>query len=288
MATRVETMTLRVAATAWKLRPIRSDSKYFAHFYDLVSEAHDEGAQVVVMPELHCIELVQLEPQLKERDVAKYLAQYADAIEEWIVRISNSSGLTIIGGSHFRSTEHGIRNVCAIATPGKDLVIAEKNKLTAYEQHMWELSPGSGLKRLPNQMGVTICYDAEFPEAGRALAEDGVKLLMVPAWTESMQGFQRVRYACLARAVENQIFVVHSSLVGGIGYEPAPVSHGSAAIIAPPIEAFPVGPILRESSENEEAVIFADLDFGILDQARLQGAVTNWIDRDAGTWVVGD
>lgn len=277
-------MILRVAAVAWKLRPARGDSDYFAHFYDLISEAHDEGAQVVVLPELHCMELLQIEPSLREQNSAKYLVQYADAIEDWIRRISDSSGLTIVGGSHFRTTDHGIKNVCAIGIPGEELVIVEKNKLTTYEQQVWELAPGSGVKKLPHDMGVLVCYDSEFPEASRVLAEDGMKLLAVPAWTETIQGFWRVRYSCLARAIENQIFVIHSSLVGGIGYEPAPFSHGSAAIIAPSVETFPVGPIIRETPENEEGVIIADLDFSVLDQARLQGAVTNWIDRDASTW----
>ena len=274
---------MRVAATAWKLRPVRGDSDYFAHFYDLVSEAHDEGAEVVVLPELHCIELLQIERQVKEQNAAKYLAQYADAIEDWIHRISQSSGLIIVGGSHFRSTDHGIKNVCAIGVPGEDLTIVEKNKLTTYEQQVWELAPGHGVKSLPREMGVLVCYDIEFPEAARVLAEDGMKLLLVPAWTEAIQGFWRVRYSCLARAIENQIYVAHSSLVGGIGYEPAPFSHGSAAIISPSIEGLP-GPILRETPENEEGVILADLDFAVLDQARLAGAVTNWIDRDASTW----
>jgi predicted amidohydrolase len=277
---------MRVAATAWKLRPARSDSRYFAHAYDLISEAHDEGAQVVVLPELHCMELLQLEPSVKEQNSAKYLAQYAEGIEDWIKRISDSSGLTIIGGSHFRTTDHGIKNVCAIGIPGEDLVIVEKNKLTAYEQQVWELAPGSGLRKLPHHLGVLICYDSEFPEAGRALAESGVKALCVPAWTETIQGFWRVRYSCLARAIENQMFVIHSSLVGGIGYEPAPFSHGSAAILAPSIETLPAGPIIRETAENEEGIVIADLDFSVLDQARLQGAVTNWIDRDASTWVM--
>jgi predicted amidohydrolase len=212
------------------------------------------------------------------------LAQYADAIEDWIKRISDSSGLIIVGGSHFRSYDQGIKNVCAVGVPNEDLIIVEKNKLTAYEQRVWELAPGNGLRRLPKNMGSLICYDSEFPEAARVLAEDGAKVLMVPAWTETIQAFWRVRYSCLARAIENQIFVVHSSLVGGIGYAPAPFSHGSAAIIAPSSESFPVGPIIRETAENEEDVILADLDFAALDQARLQGVVTNWIDRDAGSW----
>ncbi len=48
-------MSLRVASVAWKIRRNRSDGGYFAHWHDLVSEAHDEGAKVVVFPALHLL-----------------------------------------------------------------------------------------------------------------------------------------------------------------------------------------------------------------------------------------
>ncbi len=277
-------MKLRVAVAAWKLRPSKGDSDYFGHFHDLVSEAHDEGAEVVVFPELHQLELLPLVPDLEEHDAAKFLVQYDEAIEGWIKRISDSSGLIIVGGSHFKNTPQGIKNVCAIGIPGYEVVIAEKNNLTTYERDFWQIERGQGLARLPKKLGVTICYDAEFPEAARILAESGVMVHCVPAWTETQQGFQRVRWSCLARAIENQYYVIHSSLVGSIGYEPAPYSFGTSAIIAPSVEPFPAAAILRETLFNEEGLIVADLDFQLLAQARTAGAVSNWSDRHAGQW----
>jgi predicted amidohydrolase len=280
-------MKLRVAAVAWKLRPAKGDSDYFGHFHDLVSAAHDEGADVVVFPELHALELLPIVPDLEEHDVARYLVQYDEAIEGWIQRISHSSGLIIVGGSHFKNTAEGIKNVCAVGIPGHDLILAEKNNLTAYERDFWEIERGNGLARLPNHLGVTICYDSEFPEAGRVLAESGVMVHCVPAWTETQQGFQRVRWSCLARAIENQYYVVHSSLVGSIGYEPAPHSFGTSAILAPSVEPFPDAAILRETEFNEEGIVVADLDFRLLRQARSSSSVSNWNDRRAGTWELG-
>jgi predicted amidohydrolase len=279
-------LKVRVAAAAWKLRLARSDSDYFGHLYDLISHAHEEGAEVIVLPELHCLELLSIVPDLDEENVAKYLVQYGEAIEEWIARISSSSGLIIVGGSHFKQYDAGIKNVCAIGIPGHGVVIQEKNNLTRYEHEMWELEPGSGLARLPKHLGVTVCYDVEFPESGRALAESGVLIQCVPAFTETQLGFQRVRWSCLARAVENQNYIVHTSLVGDIGREPVRQTHGNAAIIAPSIEPFPVDPVLRESEIGEESVIVADLDLALLSQARDHGAVANWHHRNKGTWVL--
>lgn len=281
-------MTVRVAAAAWKIRPVKGDSSYFGHLHDLVSCAHDEGAEVLVLPELHQLELLPLARDISEHNVAKYLVQYADAIETWVKRISDSSGMVIVSGSHLKETPEGIKNVCAVGIPGAPVVLAEKNNLTQYERDTWNLVSGSGLVRLPKGLGVTVCYDSEFPEAGRALAEEGMMVQCVPAWTETQRGFQRVRWSCLARAVENQTFVVHASLVGELGYEPVPTSYGSTAIIAPSVEPFPVEAVIRETPLNEEGVVFADLDFEQLWEARQRGEVTNWDDRNVGDWTVYD
>ena len=95
-------MRIRIAAVNWKLRKISRDSQFFGHFYDLVEQAHSAGANIIVCPELMVLELLSLEPKLKDQDVAKYLVQYSQAIEEWIERISSNSGLVLVGGSHFK------------------------------------------------------------------------------------------------------------------------------------------------------------------------------------------
>jgi predicted amidohydrolase len=278
---------IRIAAVAWKLREIRSDSEFFGHCYDLVNHAHSEGAQIVVLPELHALELLNIERDLPDRKAAKYLAQYAGAIEDWLARISCSSGMTLVGGSYFKETPEGIVNACAIADPARGLAVGAKNNLTTYEKSIWNLQPGRGLVKAHDpRIGVTICYDSEFPESGRALAEEGVLVQCVPAFTETQRGFQRVRWSCLARAIENQNFVVHASLVGSLGREPVPEAYGTSAIIAPSIEPFPVKAVLAETALGEEGVVVANLDLSMLDQARDSGEVRNWNDRHSGDWLL--
>jgi predicted amidohydrolase len=278
-------MKIRVAAVNWKLRHVRRDSEFFGHFYDLVEKAHAAGAAIIVVPELMVLELLHLEPKLKEVDVPRYLMQYSDAIEAWIQRISENSGLVLVGGSHFKETPEGIVNACAIGHPSLGLVIGAKNNLTQYEKEMWGLATGNSLVKLPDRrVGVTICYDSEFPEAGRALAEEGVTIQCVPAFTETAHGFHRVRYSCHARAVENQVYVVHSSLVGDLGREPVPGTYGSSAILAPPLSQFPANGILAETPVNEEEIVIADLDMDLLEEARATGDVRNWHDRKSSDW----
>lgn len=280
-------MSIRVAAVNWKLREIKSDGEFFSHFYDLVERAHSAGAAVIVVPELMVLELLHLEPDLHETKVPRYLAQFSQAIEEWVQRISENSGLVLVGGSHFKETPDGIVNACAVGHPSLGLVIAEKNNLTQYEKEVWGLHPGNKLIKVPDRrVGVTICYDSEFPEAGRALAEEGVTIQCVPAYTETKHGFNRVRYSCHARSVENQVYVIHSSLVGNLGREPIASTSGSSAILCPPVHQFPETGVLSETWFDEEDIAIADLDMDLLEEARRTGDVRNWYDRDSSDWPV--
>lgn len=278
-------MNYKVSVVSWKLRPVAGDGDFFAHLFDFVNEAHAAGTNVLVLPELYVLELIQLEPEVREVDVPKYLAQYGEVLEEWLQRISESSGMIIVGGSHFKSTPEGILNVCAVAHPQLGVAITEKNNLTHYEQEIWGLNRGEGLKMMPDaRLGVTVCYDSEFPESGRALAENGVLLQCVPAYTETEHGFHRVRYCSHARAIENQIFVAHASLVGDIGREPVPSTFGSSAILCPTIAPFPANGILAETGINEEGIAHAEVNFEQLLEARQLGDVRNWHDRTNSDW----
>ncbi len=278
-------MKIRVAAVNWKLRPIRSDGEFFSHFYDLVERAHAAGAATIVVPELMVLELLHLEPDLPEVKVPRYLAQFSEAIEEWIQRISENSGLVLVGGSHFKETPEGIINACAVGHPSLGLVIGAKNNLTQYEKEVWGLATGKTLVKIPDRrLGVTICYDSEFPESGRALAEEGATIQCVPAFTETEHGFYRVRHCCHARAVENQIYVIHSSLVGDLGREPVPSTYGSSAILCPPLSPLPARGVLAETWFGEEDIAITDLDMDLLEEARSTGDVRNWHDRHSSAW----
>jgi predicted amidohydrolase len=279
-------LTVRVAVANWKIRPIRSDGQFFSHIHEFLVKADDDGAKLVVLPELFSLELFQLESKLRAEDAPQYLVQYADAIDEWLSRMSQNSGMAIVGGSHFRWENEVIHSVCPIAFPDGRMYYQHKNKLTVYERSDWRLEPGHGIAKLPGRLGVSVCYDSEFPEGVRALAEDGMLIHTVPAWTETRRGFQRVRWSCQARAIENQTFVIHSSLVGDIGREPVPESYGSSAIITPSIAPFPMEAIIAETKLNEDDLVVANLDIDALFAARNEGEVTNWQDRDSSSWIL--
>ena len=272
-----------VASAAWQIRPIRREEEFFAHLREFFEGASDAGATWLVLPELPILELLHLEPKLTDADAVEFLLGYEDMFEQMLGVYGRAFGLSVVGGSHFSQGDE-VRNV-SVVFEGISVRRQSKNKLTQFEKNDWNVAPGTGLASLLDpRVGVLICYDSEFPEATRLLAENGVECLMVPAFTETRHGFDRVRFSCHARAIENQIFVVHSSLVGSLGREPVPSTFGSAAIISPSHSPFPEGSVLAETRLNEEGLAVAELDFDALRESRESGDVRNWHDRSPLTW----
>lgn len=276
---------VRVAVVSWKLKPIKTDGDFFGHYHDLVSEAHQEGADLVVFPENHTLELLDLARDIDERNVPKFISQFATDIENWTQRISDSSGMIIVGGSCLKETNRGCENVCPIAVPGQPLTLVSKNRLTWYEKMVWKLASGEGIHLPPvDWLGCLLCYDIEFPEAARSLAEQSNFVIANPTFTETSYGFNRVRHCGHARAIENQLFVLQANLTGSLEREPVPSTFGSSAILCPCIEPYPNSGILGETEPNEESVLVRTLDLDQLLNVRQSGDVMNWQDRNPSTW----
>ena len=115
------------------------------------------------------------------------------------------------------------------------------------------------------KIGINICFDCSFPEAGRILKLKGVQLLAIstnwPVGSDTWQHTPKVR------ASENHFHVVAANRVGEErGFRFA----GHSQIVD-----F-TGKTLAEAGETEETILFADLD--------LAGADRNRVVRVPGQW----
>lgn len=101
------------------------------------------------------------------------------------------------------------------------------------------------------KMGLIICYDLRFPEITRSLAIDGAQVLHIVAeWPEARTGHWRTLQ--IARAIENQMYVVSANRVGE--YDGVLFAGVSMAID-------PWGDVLLEGSVEEEETLSILLDF---------------------------
>ena len=112
-----------------------------------------------------------------------------------------------------------VENICYVCL--RDGEVHEQAKIhpTPNEVYWWNIEGGYELAAIKTDcgpIGVLICYDAEFPELARHLADQGANIIFVPFCTDERQSYLRVRYCCQARAVENQCYVVMSGNVGNL------------------------------------------------------------------------
>jgi predicted amidohydrolase len=63
---------------------------------------------------------------------------------------------------------------------------------------------------------IMICYDVEFPELSRLMADQGMNILFVPFLTDTQNGYTRVKHCAQARAIENECYVAIAGCVGNL------------------------------------------------------------------------
>jgi hypothetical protein len=117
-----------------------------------------------------------------------------------------------------------------------------------------------GLRDDFGRMAITICYDVEFPEMARAAARRAPRAARAELHRRPA-GFLRVRYCAHARAIENQMYVVHSCTVGSLPMVPAvSLNYGQAAILTPSDFPFSRDGILAEGIPNQEMMVIGELN----------------------------
>jgi predicted amidohydrolase len=213
------------------------------------------------------------------------LAAYTPRFKKLMAELAGKYGLTIIAGSHPVFVGQKLLNVAHVCLPNGSIVEQPKLHVTPNERKWWGISGGRSLRTIETpqaKIGVLICYDVEFPEAVRCLADEGAEILFVPFCTDNRQGYLRVRYCAQARAIENQIYV---ALAGNVGNLPdvanMDVQYGQAAVFTPSDFAFARDGIAAEADSNEETVLVCDVDLDSLHEARSGGTVTPRFDRRA-------
>ena len=125
-----------------------------------------------------------------------------------------------------------------------------------------------------------VCYDVEFPELSRLLADEGMDILFVPFLTDTQNGYSRVRNCAQARAIENECYV---AIAGSVGNLPKvhnmDINYAQSMVFTPCDFAFPANGIKAEATPNTEMIVIADLDIDLLRELNQFGSVRNLRDR---------
>lgn len=284
---------LRVAALQYFIRPLQNFEQFRDQVVGLVETAADYSAGLVVFPEYFTLQLLTL-GDVKQRlsDQIRLLARHEEPFVGLMQDLASRHALHIVAGTipHVDGSENTLTNVCHVFGPHGRHGVQPKLHMTRFERE-WNVTPGSGLTIFETSFGrmaVAICYDVEFPEFARAAARAGVHILIVPSCTDDRQGFLRVRYCAQARAIENQMYVIHSSTVGSLPMVPAvSLNYGQAAIFTPSDFAFARDGILAEGIPNQETMVVAELNLETIAEGHETGTVVPLRDSASTSGLIG-
>lgn len=281
--------SIRVALVQYGMREVDDFDAFARQVEYFVRAASGYKADFVLFPEFTSLQLLSSRDLRNKPPLAAIdgLSHLTDAVFGLFSRLAQRHRMHIIGGSHPVPAGPGgtamLHNVCPIALPDGRVLMQPKLHITPSETEAWGLRGGAHLAVIPTakaKIGVLICYDSEFPEAARYLADRGVDILFVPYCTDDRQGYLRVRWCCQARAIENQIYVAASGLVGNLpGAAGIDVHYGRAAVFTPSDFGFGRDGIQAEADANVETLLVTDLDLGNLRRAREYGSVRPRLDR---------
>ena len=274
---------LRAAAAQYPIEELTSFAAFEDKLSRWVGEAVSRGAELLVFPEYAGMELARL----AGRQIALDLHASIDALQYHIghyetayAGLAKQHGVFIVSGSApTRLTDGRFVNRAHIFGPKGHIGFQQKQIMTRFEREEWGISPSSGLCVFDigiAKIGIAICYDSEFPLIARTLAEGGAEILIAPSCTETLAGYYRVKHACAARALENQIYAIQSPTVGEARWTVAvDVNVGAAGFFAPPDHRFPGDGILALGTLGEAQWVYADLDLDLIAEVRNDGDVLN-------------
>jgi predicted amidohydrolase/GNAT superfamily N-acetyltransferase len=275
---------VRIACVQYKVRKIATFEDFANQVEYFVETAADYRADFVLFPEFFSVQLLSvIEPLPAIEGIQKLADEFTEPFVDLMSRMASKYGVYIIGGSHPIRNEDKLQNECLIFDPDGCYIAQPKLHITPAEKRYWGISGGNELIVLPTpkaKIAVQICYDVEFPEASRYLADQGVEILFVPYCTDDRHGMLRVRKCAEARSIENQIFVATAGIIGNLPSVPAmDIHYGQAAVFTPSDFEFARDGIQAIADSNVETLLVTDVDTEDLYRSRASGSVTPRLDR---------
>jgi N-carbamoylputrescine amidase len=259
--------TVRVGVVQMAMSESRDEN--LAKAAGLVADAAEQGAALVVLPELFADRYF---PQ--RMDAARYaLAEPMDGpLKAAIREMAVANGVTLVGGLYERAAEGLLFNTSVVFAPsGEQLGRYRKTHIPhgpGYEEKFYFAPGDSGFQVVDTgslRTGLAICWDQWFPETGRALGLAGAELVVFPTAigdepTEPGFSSHRAwRMACRAQALFNQVFV---AAVNRTGSEELLTFFGGSFVCDP------WGQVLIEAGADEQGAFVADCDLSSIRKAR--------------------
>jgi predicted amidohydrolase len=274
---------IRIGLVQWQMRPYHRMEDLLQHVEYFIDAVSDYQSDFILFPELFNAPLMGRFNNLHSQEAIRELAAYTKPLVEEMARMAISYNVNVITGSMPEIKDGELYNTAYILQRNGKIDFYDKIHITPAEEDEWNIKGGDSLKVVETdagKIGVLVCYDVEFPELARKLADEGMEILFVPFLTDTQNAYNRVRFCAQARAVENECFV---AIAGSVGNLPKvnnmDLQFAQSAVFTPSDFAFPVNGIKAEATPNTEMIVISDVDLSLLTELHNHGSVQTLKDR---------
>lgn len=274
---------VRLGLIQWQMRPYKSLDELIQQAEYFIDAVSDYRSDFALFPEFFNAPLMAENNHLSEAEAIRELARYTEKIVPVFSDFAVSYNINIISGSMPQLIDNHLYNVGYLCRRDGTRERYEKIHVTPDEAKLWGMHGGKKLQVFDTdcgKIGILICYDSEFPELARLLADEGMDILFVPFLTDTQNGYARVRNCSHARAIENECYV---AIAGSVGNLPKvhnmDIQFAQSAVFTPCDFSFPANGIKAEATPNSEMILIADVDIDLLRELHQIGSVRNLLDR---------
>jgi len=243
----------------------------------LLSSAHDQGAEIAVLPEMFACLGVKNQFQLAKtrfvaNDVIARLGEWAKQYRMYVV----AGSMPMLPEQ--RVDEKVLAASLVFSPQGK--LISQYNKIHLFDVEVGDekgsyresdtFVAGTEIKTVDiegRKLGLSVCYDLRFPELYQKYQHLGCDLITVPSAFTYETGRKHWEILLRARAIETQSFVLAADQVGV--HEDGRRTWGQSMIVAPD------GEVLTQAGNTDTGVFVADLDFNLLKEIRRKMPITH-------------
>ncbi|KAA0120322.1 carbon-nitrogen hydrolase family protein [Mycolicibacterium sp. P9-22] len=236
--------------------PTRDLDRFAAGVRTLVAQR--PGPHLVVFPELH-LDTPAVEPgaaAVDPRDLAEPIDGPRGAA---LAALAGELGIWLVPGSVYELADGLVYNTAPVYSPAGERV-AVYRKIAPWRPYETS-TPGTEFVvfDIPEhgRVGLTICYDAWFPEIARQLAWLGADLILNLVQTPTVDREQEVVLA-RANAIVNQVFVASVNAAG-------PTGIGRSLLVDPE------GRVRTQAAGAEKVVLTDVLDLAEVARVRHHG-----------------
>ncbi len=274
---------VRLGLIQWQMRQYKTVDELFEQVEYFVDAVSGYKSDFALFPEFFNAPLMASYNHLSEPEAIRQLATYTDEMLERFLKLAISYNVNIITGSMPYVIDENLYNIGFLVRRNGTYERYEKIHITPDEARSWGVKGGNKIEVFETDcgpVGIVICYDVEFPELSRILAQDGMKILFVPFLTDTQNGYSRVRNCAQARAIENECYVAIAGAVGNLPkVHNMDIQYAQSVVFTPCDFSFPTDGIKAEATPNTEMILVVDVDLDLIAELNRYGSVKNMRDR---------